>query len=199
MGPIEALWLVLAGVFIILGVMRGFLKELGLTTVMIVWLFALDQIIPRLEEWIRTATPGSVLSTLGLTQATRDTPLWLLFTLGTVIVVYIAYQGETLAYEGTSPKGLQGFMLGVMIGAINGYLVCGTLWWILNRYNYPVRGLGLFIDYGPGMTLSPGANQIVNGLKLLPPDLLGQGADTPELQGVLPLLLISLVLLRVVR
>ncbi len=92
MGPIEALWVVLSLVFVMLGVMRGFLKELGLTTVMIVWLFAMDQIIPRLEEYIRQ--PDSLLSKIGLTEATRDTPLWLLFTLGTFLVVYIAYQGE---------------------------------------------------------------------------------------------------------
>src|SRR3990172_5872032 len=199
MGPIEALWLVLAGVFVILGVMRGFLKELGLTTVMIVWLFAMDQIIPRLEEIIRQ--PDSFLSRIGITEATRDTPLWLIFTLGTLVVVYIAYQGETLAFAGTPPKGLQGPLLGLLVGAINGYLVCGTLWWILNRYNYPIRSLGLFVDYDPGsgLALSPDANNIVNVLKLLPPDLLGQGVDTAQVQGVLPLLVITMILLRVVR
>src|SRR3990172_5366348 len=103
MGPIEALWLVLAGVFILMGLIRGFLKELGLTTVMIVWLFGLDQIIPRLEEYIRS--PGSFLVRLGLTDGTKDTPLWAVFTLLTIVVVYIAYQGETLDFEGTPPKG----------------------------------------------------------------------------------------------
>ena len=199
MGPIEGLWLVLANVFVILGGIRGFLKELGLTTVMIVWLFAMDQMIPRLEDSIRQ--PESVLSRIGITEATRDTPLWLLFTLGTLLVVYIAYHGETLAFAGKPPKGMLGTLLGVLIGVINGYLVCGTLWWILNRYNYPIRSLGLFIDYNPanGLALTPDANNFVNVLKLLPPDLLGQGVDTVQLQGVLPLLVITLILLRVVR
>ena len=199
MGPIEGLWLVLANVFVILGGIRGFLKELGLTTVMIVWLFAMDQMIPRLEDSIRQ--PESVLSRIGITEATRDTPLWLLFTLGTLLVVYIAYHGETLAFAGKPPKGMLGTLLGVLIGAINGYLVCGTLWWILNRYNYPIRSLGLFIDYDAanGLALTPDANSFVNVLKLLPPDLLGQGVDTAQLQGVLPLLVITMILLRVVR
>jgi len=199
MGPIEALWLVLTGVFVLLGAMRGFLKELGLTTVMIVWLFAIDQMIPRLEDYIRQ--PESVLSQIGITEATRDTPLWLLFTLGTLLVVYIAYHGETLAFAGKPPKGMLGTLLGVLIGVINGYLVCGTLWWILNRYNYPIRSLGLFLDYDPasGLALTPDANSFVNVLKLLPPDLLGQGVDTAQLQGVLPLLVITMILLRVVR
>src|SRR4030067_1051454 len=106
MGPIEGLWLGLANVFVILGGIRGFLKELGLTTVMIVGLFAMDQKIPRLGGSIRQ--PESVLSRIGITEATRDTPLWLLFTLGTLLVVYIAYHGETLAFTGKSPKGLPG-------------------------------------------------------------------------------------------
>lgn len=197
MGPIEALWFSLVGVFIFLGLIRGFLKELGLTTVMIVWLFGMDQLIPRVEDFIRQ--PDSFLGRAGITEATRATPLWLLFTLITIVVVYIAYQGETLAFEGTPPKGVQGVILGGLIGAINGYLVCGTLWWILHRYDYPVRGLGFFVNFNPTSVLSPTADQIVTQLKLLPPDLLGQGVETATSLGVLPLLVITMILLRVVR
>ncbi len=199
MGPIEGLWASLVVVFILLGVIRGFLKELGLTTVMIVWLFGMDQIIPRLEDYIRTSAPGSFLERLNITEATMDTPLWLLLTAITVVVVFIAYQGETLAFEGTPPKGPQGILLGVLVGAINGYLVCGTLWWILNRYDYPIKATGMFIDFSPTSVLSPAADQLVNQLKLLPPDLLGQGADVATTLGVLPLLVVTMVLLRVVR
>ena len=197
MGPIEALWLTLVGIFIFLGVIRGFLKELGTTTVMIVWLFGMDQIIPRLEFLIRQ--PESPLAQFGLTDAAKGAPLWLLFTLITVLVVYISYQGETLAFEGTPPKGAQGILLGALIGAINGYLVCGTLWWILNRYDYPLRATGLFVNYSATSVLSPTADTIVNQLKLLPPDLLGQGADAATSLGVLPLLVVTMILLRVVR
>ena len=199
MGPIEGLWASLVVVFILLGLIRGFLKELGLTTVMIVWLFGMDQIIPRLEDYIRASGPGSFLERLNITEATMDTPLWLLLTAITLAVVYIAYQGETLAFEGTPPKGPQGILLSVLVGAINGYLVCGTLWWILNRYHYPILATGMFIDFSPTSVLSPAADQLVNQLKLLPPDLLGQGADTATTLGVLPLLVVTMVLLRVVR
>ena len=199
MGPIEGLWFTLAGVFIFLAVIRGFLKELGLTTVMIVWLFAMDLIIPRLEEYIRA--PDSLLGRIGVTEATRDTPLWLIFTLITVVVIFIAYEGETLAFEGTPPKGAQGIILGFLIGAVNGYLVCGTLWWILNRYNYPIRSLGFFVDFNPAaaQVLSPTADRIVNQLGLLPPDLLGQGVETAGLSILLSMLVVAMILLRVVR
>ncbi len=197
MGPIEGVWFVLIGVFIFLGMIRGFLRELGLTTVMIVWLFGMDQIIPRVEEFVRQ--PDSPLAAIGLTEATSGTTFWLVFTLITVLVVYIAYQGETLAFEGTPPSGLSGLLLGGLIGFINGYLVTGTLWWLLNRYGYPIRDTGLFFDFAPGQTLSPLGDQIVNQLRLLPPDLLGQGADSASTLGVLPLLVVTMILLRVLR
>jgi hypothetical protein len=197
MGAIEGLWFTLIGVFIFLGIIRGFLKELGLTTVMIVFLFAMDQLVPRLEELI--AQPDSFFQRIGITPETRATPLWLFLTLLVVLVVYISYEGETLAFEGTPPKGFEGFLLGALIGFINGYLVCGTLWWILHRYNYPIRATGLFVDFAPGQTLSPLATQIVDQLRLLPPDLLGQGVESATSLGVLPLLVITMVLLRVVR
>ena len=92
-------------------------------------------------------------------------------------------------------------MLGVLVGAINGYLVCGTLWWILNRYNYPIRSLGLFTDFNPalGQVLTPTADHIVNQLRLLPMDLLGGGADSPQVQGILPVLVVVMIILRVIR
>ncbi|HEY4691244.1 MAG TPA: hypothetical protein VIK33_18180 [Anaerolineae bacterium] len=202
MGPLEGLWASLVFVFIMLGVIRGFLKELGLTTVMIVWLFGMDQIIPRLEGFIQTqsAVPGSFVTRIGLTPATQNTSLWLLFTLITLAVVYVSYQGETLAFEGTPPRGVLGVLFGALIGAINGYLVCGTLWWLLDHYNYPIQSTGLLLRVPEtGTFLTPAAEQIVHALKLLPPDLLGQGAQSPDTLGVLPVLVVTMILLRVVR
>ena len=198
MGPIEGGLGAIFAVFVFLGAIRGFLKELGLTTVMIVWLFGMDQIIPRLEDFIRQ--PGTFLERIGVTEATRNIPLSLLFLVITLVVVYIAYQGETLAFEGSAPKGLQGVLLSLVIGAINGYLVVGALWWILNRYDYALlRAQGAFVNFSATSVLSPSADQIVNQLRLLPPDLLGGGTDAATSLGVLPLLVVTMILLRVVR
>lgn len=200
MGPIEGLWFSLIVVFIFLGIIRGFLKELGLTTVMIVFLFAMDQLLPRLEALI--AEPDSFFQRIGITPETQGVTLSLLFSLMVVLVLYISYEGETLAFGGSAPKGLQGVLLGALIGFINGYLVCGTLWWILHRYNYVlVRSQGLFLDFNPGagQVLSPLATQIVQELRLLPPDLLGQGVTDASVSPILALLVVTMVMLRVVR
>jgi len=196
MGPLETFFFGIGCVFIIIGLIRGFLKELGLTTVMIVWLFAMDQLIPRVEELIRGE--NTFLANIGLTQATMNGTLWLLLSVGTIVVVYIAYQGETLAFEGAAPKGLTGFLFSLLIGAINGYLVSGTLWWILHRYQYPIADIARLVPFSPTSFLSPVAQDIVVNNRLLPSDLLGQGADTTTL-GVLPLLVVTLVILRIIR
>jgi len=195
MVTLEAYFGGLVGIFTFVGIVRGFLKELGLTTVLLVWLFAMDLILPRMEEMIET--PDSFMQRLGLTPQTDDMFMWLFFSVLTFIVVFIAYQGETLAFGGTAPKGLLGGLFALLIGLVNGYLTSGTLWWIMNRYNYP--GPIQVLPYPGEVLLSPVANNIVNAWKLLPPDLLAGGMDDPGTLGLLPVLLITMILLRVLR
>jgi len=195
MVTLEAYFGGLVGIFAVIGLVRGFLKELGLTTVLLVWLFAIDLVLPRMEELIET--PGSFLQRLGLTPDTDDLVMWLFFSALTFGVVFIAYHGETLAFGGTAPRGLLGGVFALLIGVVNGYLASGTLWWIMDRFNYPVSGL--VIRFSGESVLSPLADNIVNVSRLLPPDLLAGGMDEPGTLGILPVLLITLVLLRVLR
>lgn len=176
---------------------RGFLKELGVTVVLIATLFMLDRLIPLVEQLIR----DNKLAAIGLKQFTGnpevDQPghlvLMIIFQLIVVIAVFISYQGETLAYEGTSPKFPVGTLLGVMVGLVNGYLITGTLWWLLDHYQYPVS-----TSVVNPATMTPLAHTIIsNGL--LPMDLLGAGVQTVDSFGLLPFVLVILVILKVVR
>ena len=200
MGPIEAMWGMLIIVFTLVGLVRGFLKELGVLTVLIVALFGLDLAIPRLENLIN----GGVLDKVGIAPlnppvaGTHSTELllWLIFSVLIVLVVFVSYQGETLSFEGTPPKFPVGTLLSALVGFVNGYLITGSLWWILARYNYPP---------GPGLinsdSLTPFAHSIINN-KLLPFDLLGNGGVVPQ-GGLgtiwLPLILVALIILKVLR
>jgi uncharacterized membrane protein required for colicin V production len=201
MGPIEGLWGSIIVIFVLVGLVRGFLKELGVTTILIVMLFGFDRIIPFLEEFINK---GGLLA-IGLSPFNLDNPtmqsttnaLWLVFTLLTVLIVFVAYQGETLTYAGNNPRFPVGTLLGLLIGAVNGYLITGTLWWFLDRYHYPVQQLKL-ID---PTQLTDFAQQILSN-KLLPLDLLGNGGSAPA-SGFgaiwLPLILVVLIVLKVLR
>jgi hypothetical protein len=201
MGPIEGLWGSIIVIFVLVGLVRGFLKELGVTTVLIVMLFGFDRLIPFLEEFVNK---GGLLA-IGLVPLKGDNAaaqstanaLWLVLTVLTVLIAFIAYQGETLTYAGNNPRFPVGTFLGVLIGAVNGYLITGTLWWILDRYHYPVQQIKL-ID--PSQ-LSDLAHQILTN-KLLPLDLLGNGGSAPT-SGFgaiwLPLILVVLIILKVLR
>ena len=39
--------------------------------------------------------------------------------------------------KATIRKGIVGSLLGFLIGAVNGYLLFGTIWWLMNFYQYP--------------------------------------------------------------
>lgn len=204
MGPIEALWGSLIVVFIFAGLVRGFLRELGVTTVLIAMLLGYDRLIPVMEDFINKGG----LQEIGVAPLTGDpatsqatqTLLWLVLSLLTVLIVFVAYQGETLSYEGTNPRFPVGTVLSLLVGLINGYLITGMLWWILVRYDYPIQQIK-FIDLSHITDLTPLARSIVVDNHFLPLDLLGNGGAVPNGVGSvwLPLILVVLIVLKVLR
>ena len=190
MVEIQELFIILVVVMGIIGMVRGFLKELGVTLVLIATLFALDRLIPIINNFINGGGFGFLgLGPVPATQST-DNILFVIFGAIMLAATYIAYQGETLGYEGNNPKGIVGALLGFLIGAVNGYLLFGTVWWLANFYQYP---FGLVAQ-----PLPPGAQQIVAS-GLLPLELLGGGTVVTESWGLLPFILILLVILKVIR
>jgi hypothetical protein len=190
MVEIQQLFLILIAVMGVIGMVRGFLKELGVTLVLIATLFALDRLIPIVNNFINNGGFGFLsLGPVPETQSTSDL-LFVVFSAIMVGATYVAYQGETLAYEGSNPKGIVGALLGFLIGAVNGYLLFGTFWWLANFYQYP---FGLVAQ-----PLPPGAQEFVAS-GLLPLELLGGGAVTTDTWGLLPFILILLVILKVIR
>ncbi len=176
----------------VVGMVRGFLRELGVTLVLVATLFGLDILIPVLEGFINSG--GLQFLGLGKTAESHTTQvvLALLFTTIMLVAAYISYQGETLSYEGAAPKGILGFLLSFLVGLVNGYLLFGTIWWIWGHYQYP---LGLV-----SLPLPDPSTAIVAG-GLLPPDLLAGGTATVGINslGVLPFILIALVVMKVLR
>ena len=179
MGPIELVWAVILGFFVIFGIIRGYAKELGVTLVVLVALFVLTQFGNRALAYL---TPG-VFGFIGIETDSREMDLLHMgiSLLAFVGIVFAAYQGETLSFEGSPRKGADGFLLSAAVGLVNGYLVAGTLWYYLDAYQYPVKGL-------VQAPLSPLAESL---LPFLPPSVMG-----PE---VLTGLIALLVLLRVRR
>jgi hypothetical protein len=105
-----------------------------------------------------------------------------LYILGIVFVTLISYHGETLAFEGRPPRGAKGVLFGLMAGLLNGYLVSGSLWYFLDKYEYPMKLLNLFQE-----PLTDFAKSLIPFLPLT------------LLRPFLPFLVVLMIFFRVVR
>jgi len=140
---IEVFFGVLVFIFGLIGLVRGFLKELGVTTVMLFVLFFLNLSEQRLGGGL-TKLAGM----LGKVAGTTDSNLvqtWF-FIIVIVGAAFISYQGETLAYGGKAPPGVYGAILGWLTGLLNGYLIAGSIWYYMDKLNYPIKWLGFTKD-----------------------------------------------------
>ncbi len=184
--PVEVFFGAFVLMFTLVGLVRGFLRELGVTTVMILILFFLHQFDPFLEAGVaRVLALGGRLTAGGDHQLIR---CWL-YLLVIVAAAFISYEGETLGFGGQLPRGPNKAFLGAVAGAINGYLIVGSIWFYMDKFGYPLTWLGFSAD-----KLSKAAQAI---LPFLPTPFLGQ----PILLGQSLLLYLSmfLVIARVIR
>ena len=151
----------------VLGMVRGFLKELGVTLPLLVMLLLMIQVENIIGEDEMPALVDNALGFLGTTLDLQTQHLLLVaaYTLIIGVVTYISYHGETLAFKGTPPKGVPGWALGLLVGAVNGYLFAGTIWFYLDKYQYPIDRYAWFnSEY-----MTSFARDII---PFLPPDLL---------------------------
>jgi uncharacterized membrane protein required for colicin V production len=176
LGRIEVLWGILMTVFGVVGLVRGFLKELGVTTVLLVTLFGFDRAGEKMGDLL---LEGLSMARVSLADDAAQSATRASFYIAALMAVtFISYHGETLTFEGQS-KGSLGVFLGLLIGLVNGYLVVGSIWYYLNKFDYP---FGLV-----SQPLSSAAQQLV---QVLPPNLLSP---------FLPFLVVFMVIIRVIR
>ena len=140
-GPIGIVWGVLIVAFALIGLARGFLKELGVTTVLLIVVFTFSQwgddvLAPRVVDVV-----GRLAEALSGNPPEQSITKASFYIITILIATFISYHGETLAFQGVPPKGATGVLLALVIGLVNGYLVAGTMWFYLAKFEYP---FGLF-------------------------------------------------------
>jgi hypothetical protein len=152
---------VLFGMFVLLfaviGAMRGWAKELLVTSAVVLGLF-LNAILENYIEPYRTALatqPGS-------TQ----------FFIRAILLLLLALFGyQTPNLRALQPKvvreRLEEIVLGLVMGALNGYLFVGSLWYYLHTSGYPTD---LIIRPEEGSALATQINDLVT---YMPPAILG--------------------------
>jgi len=122
-----AFWMYVA-LFAVIGAMRGWAKELLVTFGVILGLF----IIGVLERF----APQS----LRVFLLTNDTPQFWIRTSVVLALVFFGYQTPNIP---KIPKGrfmrekLSDSLLGFFLGALNGFLIVGTLWYFMDISGYP--------------------------------------------------------------
>ncbi|MCL7451635.1 MAG: hypothetical protein M8467_01155 [Anaerolineae bacterium] len=179
--PVEYLWFTLFLVFGIIGMVRGLLKELGVTTVLLLSLFVLKFTWDLLGEQGTAALAG---------RAPADTVLVFYYSITILFVAYISYQGFTLSFPIREMRGVAKAFLGFPGGLLNGYLIIGTVWDVLNQADY----LGMDVPFGTSgaVEISQNLTQFHNSLaQFLPITFIDQ-----YLMLVLGMILLVAILLR---
>lgn len=143
--------------FAIVGGMRGWAKEL-LVSFSVVLALGLNHIIRRYIP-IAQNLPES------------DPSLFWMRTIILLTLVYFGYQTVVsiphLASRAARER-LQDTLFGVIMGAVNGYLIAGTVLYYMNAANYPFEEV-------ISRPVDPGLVQQVNEMMLyMPPQLLGE-------------------------
>ena len=130
MVPVEIVFLVTTGIFGVVGIVRGYSRELGVTTMLLLALFVLELIGERYPaQW------AMILGRLfGSNPEVLRSASALIYSGFLVLIVFISYQGNTLTFPG---KG-DNWFFGMTVGLLNGYLFAGSLWYYLETAGWPI-------------------------------------------------------------
>jgi hypothetical protein len=150
--PLEIVFFFLIIIWSMIGSVRGFSREVGATIAIVLAMCVLLFFGPQMIMFMNKVLAGLFGKSVPTVQTGPGThpmcpyatpeQFWF-YTLGFTVIVYIGYQGATFGLPtelGTAPRAI----LGLLIGAINGYFIAGNLWWFLHycaRYNLPNIGI----------------------------------------------------------
>ena len=120
MQPIEVLWIVLVFIFGAIGLVRGFLKELGVTTAVFVAIYVISQWLEKREVADMALGRAVKVSPTVFVALAADDPRsalvrCTLYILLMSFMVFISYHGETISFGGSLFWGY-GFFGGVDYG-----------------------------------------------------------------------------------
>ena len=138
MVSLDVLFWLFITLFGMIGLMRGWAKEMMVTFSVILALF----IITVLETYVPFVTKLALDSQRP--GGDPQTIFWLRVIL-LVALTFFGYQTPNiprLAGSGRFARDrLQDALLGLFLGAVNGYLVWGTMWYFLDHAHYPFPGI----------------------------------------------------------
>jgi uncharacterized membrane protein required for colicin V production len=148
MGGIEIYAVSIVFVLGMVGLIRGPSRELGVTMALIVLLAVFSQVDALDGGGELPGTLNRMLDGFGLgTDNVRSQNMvaWMVYFMVVILTTFLAYHGQdTLKFSWKAPSGIIGLVLGWLIGAFNGYLICGTLWYYMDKMDYPMQQYSWF-------------------------------------------------------
>lgn len=151
--------------FCVIGAIRGWVREIQATAAAILAMFIIEQISPFVWSLLVERTSAEMLATDPLGTLRR---LAMFKAAILLIIVFFGYQGPVLIQSATSRRtsankpreSMQEGFLGALVGAANGYLIIGALWWyvhvaqypfdwLISPLNFPESASAAFISYLP--------------------------------------------------
>jgi uncharacterized membrane protein required for colicin V production len=160
MGPVELIFFTIGIIVTLIGLARGYVRELGSTLIILVAIFILTFFQTELAGLLTNLT-ASIGGPEG--EEGRDLLLSIVFTFIFGSIVFMSYSGRTLSFSGTPAPPPQGTLISLGIGILNGYLIAGTLWYYQDVYNYPI---GQFVEFTTPLT-----ERAQSLVEFLPPSL----------------------------
>ncbi len=144
--------------FAVIGAMRGWSKELlvAFSIVLALFtLFVLESFVPFFEEFMASSTPKAI------------------FLVRTAILAGLAFFGyQTPRFpkfaesERFMRNHLQDALLGIVFGALNGFLIFGSIWFFLHSSGYPLS----YVQ--PPLADTDAGEAALGWIKFLPPNWL---------------------------
>lgn len=130
--------------FGLIGLMRGWVRELQVTAGAVLAMFIIEQIGPWVADTMLTRTPPEAITADPLASMRR---LFIFKAVILMMVVFFGYQGPVLVEFATRGRArtnraretIQEGVLGLAVGLANGFLIVGALWWYLHISQYPFR------------------------------------------------------------
>lgn len=141
MGPVELIFISIGLVVTLIGLARGYVKELGSTLIILVAIFILTFFEDQLTGVLTSV--GGFFGNDG-DAASNELLLSTVYSIIFIVIVFGAYSGRTLNFQGTPAPPPQGTLISLLIGMLNGYLIAGTLWYYQDKFNYPIGQLVTF-------------------------------------------------------
>lgn len=150
---------IFVGFFAIVGAMRGWAKELLVSFSVILAIFiikVLEAFVPFVRDFLVQSGPAPE------------------FWFRSIIVILMSFFGfqtpsiQRLAGAKFARERLQDVLLGLFIGALNGYLIVGTIWFFLHEAVYTP-----FPQIVPPTPDTPMGEQALELITYLPPRWLG--------------------------